>query len=462
MKIENLKVSELVPYEKNPRRNDGAVDGVAESIKQFGFQQPIVVDKNNVIVVGHTRYKAAQKLGLQTAPCVRADQLTKEQVKAYRILDNKLNELATWDLDALAEELNSFDFDFSGFDVDFSDFPDFLSAQSDENEFSEGGGTSSLGEGGGASSLGSLSELFIVPPLSVLDTLSGNWRKRKKIWNSFLQSGEGRKENLLGFSGIISKKFPNMPRTSIFDPVLCETLYHWFCPPSGKIIDPFAGGSVRGMVASFLEREYTGVDISKTQIEANENCFAKHHKLKTLQGNELKKPNWICADAKDILSVAHGNAPYDFLISCPPYFDLEQYSDDENDLSNLSWSDFQTAYRQIFKDAVRMLNNDSFAAVVIGDVRDKKDKNGQYLNLVGETITALTEAGTEYYNEMILRTGVAHAALIARRPFVRSRKVFKVHQNVLVFVKGDAKKAASKMSNDVDWFKDVDEDEDNS
>lgn len=453
MKIEELTLDAIKPYEKNPRRNDTAVDSVAESIKQFGFQQPIVVDKNNVIVVGHTRYKAAQKLGLQTAPCVRADQLTNEQVKAYRILDNKLNELATWNLDALAEELNSFDFDFSGFDVDFSDYPDFLSAQSDENAFSEGGGTSSLG---------SLSEFFIVPPFSVLDSRSGNWWKRKKIWNSLLQSGEGRIDGLLGWSDTIAKKFPNMAGTSIFDPVLCETLYHWFCPPSGKIIDPFAGGSVRGMIASFLEREYTGVDISKTQIEANENCFAKLQKLKTLQGNELKKPNWICADAKDILSVAHETAPYDFLISCPPYFDLEQYSDDENDLSNLSWSDFQTAYRQIFKDAIRMLNNDSFAAVVIGEVRDKKDKNGQYLNLVGETITALTEAGTEYYNEMILVTSFASAALRARRHFVPSRKVVKVHQNVLVFVKGDAKKAASKMSNDVDWFKDVDEDEDNS
>lgn len=450
MKIENLKVSELVPYENNPRRNDSAVDSVAESIKQFGFQQPIVIDSQNVIVAGHTRLKAAKKLGLSSVPCVRAEELTPEQVKAYRILDNKLNELATWNLDALAEELNSFEFDFSGFDIDF---PDFLSKQSDGNEF---------GEGGGASSLGSLSESFIVPPFSVLDCRSVNWAKRKKIWNSLLQSGEGRKENLLGISGIIAKKYPNRPGTSIFDPVLCETLYHWFCPPSGKIIDPFAGGSVRGMIASFLEREYTGVDISKTQIEANEKCFAKLQKMTTLQGNELKNPNWICADAKDILSVAHGNAPYDFLISCPPYFDLEQYTNDENDLSNLSWGEFQAAYRQIFKDAVRMLNNDSFAAVVIGEVRDKKDKNGQYLNLVGETITALTEAGTEYYNEMILVTCFASAAFIARRPFVRSRKVAKVHQNVLVFVKGDAKKAASKMSNNVDWFKDVDEDEDNS
>ena len=216
------------------------------------------------------------------------------------------------------------------------------------------------------------------------------------------------------------------------------------------------------MIASFLERDYTGVDISKAQIEANEKCFSKLQKMTTLKGNELKEPNWICADAKDILSVAHDNAPYDFLISCPPYFDLEQYSDDENDLSNLTWNEFQTAYRQIFKDAVRMLNNDSFAAVVIGEVRNKKDRNGQYLNLVGETITALTEAGTEYYNEMILVTSFASAALRARRHFVPSRKVVKVHQNVLVFVKGDAKKAASKMSNDVDWFKDVEEDEDNS
>jgi hypothetical protein len=150
------------------------------------------------------------------------------------------------------------------------------------------------------------------------------------------------------------------------------------------------------------------------------------------------------------------------LIARPPYFEFEKTSYDENYLSNLTWNEFQTEYRQIFKDAVRMLNNDSFAAVVIGEALNKKDRNGQYLNLVGETITALTEAGTEYNNEMILVTSFASAALRARRHFVPSRKVVKVHQNVLVFVKGDAKKAAAKMSNDVDWFKDVDEGEDNS
>lgn len=122
MKVEDLPLSAIKPYEKNPRKNDGAVDGVAESIKQFGFQQPIVVDSKNVIVVGHTRYKAAQKLGLETVPCVRADQLTKEQVKAYRILDNKLNELAGWDFSVLSEELKTFQFDFEGFNINLPSF----------------------------------------------------------------------------------------------------------------------------------------------------------------------------------------------------------------------------------------------------------------------------------------------------------------------------------------------------
>ena len=95
---------------KNPRKNDKAVDGVAESIKQFGFKQPIVIDKNGVIVAGHTRYKAALKLGFDTVPCVRVDDLTQKQIKAYRILDNKLNELASWDFEMLGEELETFEF----------------------------------------------------------------------------------------------------------------------------------------------------------------------------------------------------------------------------------------------------------------------------------------------------------------------------------------------------------------
>lgn len=119
MQVEELSLNAIKPYEKNPRRNDAAVSGVAESIRQFGFQQPLVVDKNNIIVVGHTRYKAAVQLGLKTVPCVRADKLTSKQVKAYRILDNKLNELAEWDIETLGEELAKLKKDFAVFGVYF-------------------------------------------------------------------------------------------------------------------------------------------------------------------------------------------------------------------------------------------------------------------------------------------------------------------------------------------------------
>ena len=105
MKIEELKVSDLIPYENNPRKNEGAVDAVAESIREFGFRVPIVVDKENVIIAGHTRWKSAQKLGLEVVPVIRADDLTDEQVKAFRLADNKTGELAGWDFEMLDQEL---------------------------------------------------------------------------------------------------------------------------------------------------------------------------------------------------------------------------------------------------------------------------------------------------------------------------------------------------------------------
>jgi site-specific DNA-methyltransferase (adenine-specific) len=116
MKTLDIAINDVVPYENNPRHNDNAVDAVARSIEEFGFQQPLVLDKDKVIIVGHTRFKAAQKLGLKTVPCVIADNLTEEQVKAYRLADNKVGELATWDHDALNIELGDI------FEIDMSDF----------------------------------------------------------------------------------------------------------------------------------------------------------------------------------------------------------------------------------------------------------------------------------------------------------------------------------------------------
>ena len=120
-KVVYKKINEVIPYEKNPRKNDEAVKYVANSIKEFGFKVPLVIDKDNVIVTGHTRLKAAKKLKLKEVPCIIADDLTEEQIKAFRLADNKVSEAAEWDFDLLNEEINDlvdFDFEEFGFEID--------------------------------------------------------------------------------------------------------------------------------------------------------------------------------------------------------------------------------------------------------------------------------------------------------------------------------------------------------
>ena len=138
MQIIDKKISELIPYENNPRNNDGAVDAVANSIKAFGFKVPVVIDKDNVIVAGHTRLKAAKKLKLKTVPCVIADDLDENQIKAFRLADNKTGELALWDFDGLVDELAdicNIDMSDFGFDVDLSIGDDVEAAINSPSDF---------------------------------------------------------------------------------------------------------------------------------------------------------------------------------------------------------------------------------------------------------------------------------------------------------------------------------------
>lgn len=130
MEIIYKKVSDLIPYEKNPRKNDEAVEYVANSIKEFGFKVPIIIDKNETIVTGHTRLKASKQLGIKEVPCIIADDLNEEQIKAFRLADNKVSEVANWNYDLLNEELDeilSLDmsyFNFSNIDIDWADIED--------------------------------------------------------------------------------------------------------------------------------------------------------------------------------------------------------------------------------------------------------------------------------------------------------------------------------------------------
>lgn len=136
MNIKTIPLSELKPYPNNPRKNDEAVDAVAASIGEFGFKGTLVVDKDYTIIAGHTRYKAAQKLGITELPCIVADDLTDEQVKAFRLADNKTAELAGWDYEKLEQELADLDLDMSDFgftEVDISSMDD-LFAPAEEKE----------------------------------------------------------------------------------------------------------------------------------------------------------------------------------------------------------------------------------------------------------------------------------------------------------------------------------------
>lgn len=153
VKVIAMAVKDLVPYANNPRNNEQAVDTVAKSIKEFGFTNPIVVDSENVVINGHTRLLAAEKLGLEKVPVIRKEDLTPEQVKAFRLVDNKTSELSGWDfekLDTEIAELQAMDFDMSEFEFEsshnfnaeaYSDFFEDASSQSQIQEQSQGNST---------------------------------------------------------------------------------------------------------------------------------------------------------------------------------------------------------------------------------------------------------------------------------------------------------------------------------
>lgn len=432
MNIEYKELKDIKPYANNPRRNNVAVDKVAESIEMFGFNQPIVVDSDNVIVVGHTRYKASQKLKMKTIPVLTmpAD-VNEDKVQAYRLADNRLNELAEWDNDELIQEL--LDLDEKGFDLESIGF-DLEDMQSTEDRRDE--------------NWKSLADSFIVPPFTILDARQGDWMKRKQQWKGIGISSELGRDNELvmpskGYAALEGQG------TSIFDPVLVELLNLYYCPVNGSILDPFAGGSVRGVISTMLGRQYTGIDLRNEQITANYNNWgemrdAGYKRLEAHDdGSDLVEPNWITGDSNKVLDTLEDKS-YDMVMTCPPYADLEVYSDLEDDISNMEYDEFLNVYRSIINKSADKLKDDSFMVVVVGDVRDKK---GFYRDLIGDTVQAARDAGLEYYNEIIFITPCGTNGILARRPFEASRKSRKHHQNVLVFnkvlnfVKGDPKKA---------------------
>lgn len=294
--------------------------------------------------------------------------------------------------------------------------------------------------------LSKLRERFVAPPFSVLMAQSGEWQARKRAWIQLgIKSEEGRPEvqaRMKALAKYVSNgkhkdgKPPSWVTTSIFDPVLCECCYRWWCPPDGQIVDPFAGGSVRGIVAGALGYKYWGCDLSEVQVEAN----------RTQSGNidTAIKPKWVCGDSREKIE----DAPdADFLFSCPPYGDLEVYSDDPKDISTMSFPDFVEAYKEIIKKSCERLKDNRFACFVVGDFRNK---DGILQNFPGLTNFAFKQAGLKLYNENILATVAGTAMVRASRQFLAGRKNVRTHQNVLVYVKGDWHEAAKAMNSGVE------------
>lgn len=419
MEIEVLNIDDLIPYENNAKEHPKEqIEQIKKSIIEFNNNDPIAIDENNVIIEGHGRHEALKQLGYEQVECIRLSHLNEEQKKAYRLIHNKLTMNSDYDFNLLEQELmNIQDIDMLEFDFDMS----FLNE--DEEEIKEEASKK-------------LTDEFLIPPISVFDTIQGYWQDRKIAWKSLgISSDVGRDEALLGqgLKQLAEKQgSKTLTGTSIFDPVLCEVMYKWFNVHEGSIFDCFAGGSVRGIVAEKLGYKYTGIDLRKEQIEAN-----------ILNAQEMGlNPTWICDDSLNADLYVEDDS-VDLLFSCPPYADLEVYSDDERDISNMDYEQFKEVYRKIIDISCRKVKNDRFAIFVVGDVRDKK---GYYRNFIDYTKECFNKNGFMTYNEIILLEQLGTIPLRARYVF-KKRKVAKAHQNILIFYKGDINNIPCNYSN---------------
>ena len=418
-----MKLNQLKSNPNNPRLiKDDKFRKLVTSLREF----PEMMEKRPMVCVtdtdgklyplgGNMRLKALQELKYKEIPdnwIMLADEWSEEKRKEFTIKDNV--GFGEWDWDTLANEWNVEELTEWGLDI-----PNFEVNEQPKEQNKK------------------LSDRFIIPPFSVLDTKQGAWQQRKNYWLSLgIKSEDGRVENSLGLANIkdyeyeYKQSYNISDGTSIFDPVLCELSYKWFNIPNGKILDPFAGGSVRGIVAAKLGCEYLGNDLRSEQIIAN-----RENAKEVLQDSEIY-PTWTCGDSLQIDTIAKGYKA-DLVFSCPPYADLEVYSDMKEDISNMPYNEFLKIYREIIRKSCEMLNDNRFAVFVVGDVRDKK---GFYQNFVSDTIQSFIDCGLKLYNEMILVNQLGNLPMRAGKYFNGGRKVGKQHQNVLVFYKGNPKK----------------------
>lgn len=405
LEIKMEKVADLIPYARNAKLHPHEqIDQIAASIEEVGFNDPVAVWTNQdgelEIVEGHGRVLACKKLGITEVPVIFLDHLTDEQRRFYTHVHNQLTMNSEFDFTILDADIDELDFDWESYGFELGP---------DEFEYADG-------------VKDSLAERFIVPPFSVLNTRLGNWQERKRYW---LELTGNLSETRDGEYGTFGEGLLGTINggTSNFDPVLAETMYLWFCPKGGKVLDPFGGEQTKGVVAGECGLEYVGVEIRQEQILANEERTGGY-----------KGVRYVCGDSNDIEKLVP-DRDFDMLLTSPPYYDLEVYS--AEDLSALgTYDEFMRQYANIFEQCYRMLKENSFLVIKVAEIRDKA--TGEYRSFVADTIDVLRKIGFKYYDEIVLVNSVGTVMLRVNKS-MRTRKVGKVHQNVLVFWKGDLK-----------------------
>lgn len=441
-----IPITEVILNKDNPRGcEDSKFEQLVESVLVFPKmlkQRPIVLDEKGIVLGGNMRTKALlwvkdatlqqlmerleaqskynkltqyeqQQLvaywqGWQARPLVYvsyAEGYTEEEKQEFIIKDNV--GFGNWDWDKLANEWDENQLAEWGLDV--------WQPDKDAQEGEAGGNADS-------SQHGSLADKFIAPPFTILDTRQGYWRERKAVWRERIADfGESRENTLADGETNCMATINN--GVSLLDPVMAEVVCRWFGIEGGSAFDCFAGDTVFGYVAATLGMSFTGIELREEQAALNN---------QRVEGMQAK---YICDDGQNVgKHIAKGSQ--DLLFSCPPYYDLEVYSDKPNDASNQpTYEAFLQILENAFASAIECLKDNRFAVVVVGDIRNKE---GFYYDFVGDIKRMFKAHGCPLYNECIIVEPIGTLPQRVQR-YMRNRKVGKCHQNVLVFYKGDPK-----------------------
>ncbi|WP_279167816.1 site-specific DNA-methyltransferase [Muribaculum intestinale] len=449
-KSTQIPVTDIILNEDNPRQmSEDKFPRLIESLLVFPKMlktRPMVLDENGVVLGGNMRTRALlwikdatlQQLkerleaqskyknmteyeqkqliefwqSWQARPKVYvtyAEGYTEEEKREFVIKDN--TSFGDWDWNELANNWEPMELEEWGLDCWQ---PDKV-AEGGDND----GSTGSSSEAG---KHGSLSDKFIAPPFTILDTRQGYWRQRKAMWRERIADfGESREGTLADGETNCMATINN--GVSLLDPVMAEIVCRWFGIEGGTAFDCFAGDTVFGYVAATLGMSFTGIELREEQATLNNERV------------EGMCARYICDDGQNVgKHIAAGSQ--DLLFSCPPYYDLEVYSDKPNDASNQpTYEAFLDILENAFANAIDCLKQNRFAVIVVGDIRDKE---GYYYDFVGDIKRMFKAHGMPLYNECIIVEPIGTLPQRVQR-YMRNRKVGKCHQNVLVFYKGDIK-----------------------